>query len=189
MKIEDICELTSGQVLSRVTCKENGVEKRFALLPKAICKGNIKTDELEEYKMKSKLDEKKLTMLGDIIIKLSTPYEAVVITEEYVGLLVPSFCAILRCKTKEFDPYYIAAFINSKSFAIQIEEKITGNSVGILSLSSLKDICIPDLSLYYQNEVAKEFIKMKKNIILFEEFINLEQEKIDTLINGENYEE
>lgn len=38
-------------------------------------------------------------MKNDIIIKLSTPYEACVI-DDNVGLVIPSFCAILRIKKK-----------------------------------------------------------------------------------------
>ena len=39
-------------------------------------------------------------MKNDIIIKLSTPYEACVIDDDNVGLVIPSFCAILRIKKK-----------------------------------------------------------------------------------------
>lgn len=39
-------------------------------------------------------------MKNDIIIKLSTPSEACVIDDDNVGLVILSFCAILRIKKK-----------------------------------------------------------------------------------------
>ena len=98
MLINDIFEVTAGQVMSRITVEVNPVEERRVLLPKAINNGCISESELVLNKMKTKLDPSKLTMEGDIIVKLSTPYDCCIIDEKNVGLVVPSFCAILRKK-------------------------------------------------------------------------------------------
>ena len=54
----------------------------------------------EDIKLKNLLPENKLSMKNDIIIKLSTPSEACVIDDDNVGLVILSFCAILRIKKK-----------------------------------------------------------------------------------------
>lgn len=60
----------------------------------------ILKEELQDIKLKNLLPENKLSMKNDIIIKLSTPSEACVIDDDNVGLVILSFCAILRIKKK-----------------------------------------------------------------------------------------
>ena len=47
--------------------------------------------------------KKKFTKEGDVVVKLSTPYNATYVTKENEGLAVPSFCAIIRVKKDEMD--------------------------------------------------------------------------------------
>lgn len=100
MLIKDIFDVQSGQVLSRISTKINQIAIGKVLIPKAISKGRILKEELQDIKLKNLLSENKLSMKNDIIIKLSTPYEACVIDDDNVGLVIPSFCAILRIKKK-----------------------------------------------------------------------------------------
>lgn len=100
MLIKDIFDVQSGQVLSRISTKINQIAIGKVLIPKAISKGRILKEELQDIKLKNLLPENKLSMKNDIIIKLSTPYEACVIDDDNVGLVIPSFCAILRIKKK-----------------------------------------------------------------------------------------
>lgn len=98
MLIKDIFDVQSGQVLSRISTKINQIAIGKVLIPKVISKGRILKEELQDIKLKNLLPENKLSMKNDIIIKLSTPYEACVIDDDNVGLVIPSFCAILRIK-------------------------------------------------------------------------------------------
>ena len=184
MLISEIFDVTSGQVMSRITAEFDEVEIRKVLLPKAINDGNVLKDELVDNKMKIQLDASKMTMEGDIVIKLSTPYGGCLINSENVGLVVPSFCTILRKKNHNFDTKYLIAYINSKPFADQVLSKVTGNSIGILSVGQLKSIDVPELSLDKQVVIGNEFMKMAKNKELLEKLIELQHEKIETMIMG-----
>lgn len=184
MLISEIFDVTSGQVMSRITTETDEVEVRKVLLPKAINDGNVLRNELVDNLMKTRLDDTKMTMKNDIIVKLSTPYGGCLIDGENVGLVVPSFCSILRKKSDEYDTKYLIAYINSKPFADQVLNKVTGNSIGILSVGQLKSIDIPKLPIERQVVIGNEFMKMSKNKLLLEKLIELQHEKIETMIMG-----
>lgn len=189
MIIKDIFDVQSGQVLSRISTKINQIAIGKVLIPKAISKGRILKEELQDIKLKNLLPENKLSMKNDIIIKLSTPYEACVIDDDNVGLVIPSFCAILRIKKMEFDLNYLNAYINSSLFEKQVIDCVTGQTIGILSITALKGIDIPHIPLKEQLKVSIEFKKMNKNKELLNKLINLQEEKIETLIKiGEQNE-
>ena len=183
MLINDIFDVTAGQVMSRITDEVNPVEERKVLLPKAINNGLVLQKELVNNKMKTKLDENKMTMEGDIIVKLSTPYDCCLIDKNNVGLVVPSFCAILRKKKKEFEDDYLVAFINSSSFANQVKMMVTGAVIAILSLSSLKNLDIPEFDSNLQKEIGNVFRKKAQNKLLLEQLVSLQEEKIEALIS------
>lgn len=183
MLISDIFDITAGQVMSRITDEVNPVEERKVLLPKAISSGRVIENELVNNKMKTILDPTKMTMEGDIIFKLSTPYDCCIIDEKNVGLVVPSFCAILRKRSgMAFNNDYLVAYINSDFFAEQVKRMITGNVIGILSISSLKNLSINDFPVHIQEEIGKEFRKKVENKVLFERMLTLQNEKLEALI-------
>lgn len=66
------------------------------LIPKAISNGRVNPLELATLDVKIGVDSKRITQEGDIVMKLSTPYDACIITKEDEGLLVPSFCVIIK---------------------------------------------------------------------------------------------
>ncbi len=183
MLISEIFNVTSGQVMSRITTEIDEVEIRKVLLPKAISNGVVMDSELVDNKMKTKLDESKMTMEGDIIVKLSTPYEACVIDSNHVGLVVPSFCAILRLENNQIDKNYAVAYINSKLFVEQVQRMVTGSVTGIMSVGQLKSIDIPNKSIDLQKRIGLEYKKMTTNKMLLEKMIKLQNEKIETMIS------
>ena len=104
------------------------------LIPKAIENGEVIHSNLVENYLSSEIDDKKITKKGDIILKLSTPYEACIIKKEDEGLAIPSFCAVLRELDNDYDPYFVLAYINSNYFKNQVQTLISGATIGILSI-------------------------------------------------------
>lgn len=182
-------EITSGQIMTRITTKESEdppIESRKVIVPKAITQdGYIDADELPVEDLKMLPDSKRLTEIDDIVIKLSTPFDSALITEETVGCLVPSFCAIIRSKGT-LDLNYIRAFLASNYCKEQLRAKVTGAVMSILSIGKIQtiNIPVPDMSeqirigLDYKNsqekiQVMNKIIKLenKRNDIAFQEFL------------------
>ena len=120
MRLENIASVTVGQIMTRVTADrdsgDNVVDTVKVLVPKAISSGVIVKEDLGDAELTKVIDEDKFTQAGDVVIKLSTPYDAAYVTEEYAGIAIPSFCAAIRITDEnEMDATYLSAFLNSSS--------------------------------------------------------------------------
>ncbi|MDO4167926.1 MAG: hypothetical protein Q4D32_11040 [Eubacteriales bacterium] len=110
----------TGSIMSRLQIKEedkaNGIESEAVrvLVPKAISNGRVNHLELAEYEVKKGSGQSRLTVVDDIIIKLTTPYGCALITEEDEDLVVPSYCMICRdFNPGEVDLDYLVGYLNT----------------------------------------------------------------------------
>ncbi len=183
--LKDI-QYTGGVIVPRVEAKANelSVGTIKVLMPSAIASGEINKSETKEIELKKEVDESKLTQEGDIILKLSAPYDAVHITKEDCGLLVTSFCAIIRNNNKEISSDYMTAFFNSQAYLNQVKGLVSGSSVPMLAIAKIKDVEIKILNADEQNEVAEYFKCIRNKERLYKQIIDLENEKLDSILGG-----
>ena len=86
MRLEDVASVIAGQIMTRVTDEEAMGKTVKVLVPKSIVDGIIVKEDLGEAILSKEIDEDKYTKEGDVVIKLSTPYDAAYVTEKDVGL-------------------------------------------------------------------------------------------------------
>lgn len=187
VKIEEVAEIFSGQIMSRITQadgKDGDNTYLFKIIvPKAISsEGLILESEIQNEQVKIIPDERRITKLGDIVIKLSTPFDSATITEKFVGCLVPSFCAIIR-HSEKIDNDYLQAFLNSRFCKEQLKAKVAGAVMTILSIGKIGDVNIPLPGLEKQREIGTNYRLVQKRIAIVKEIIDLETKRNDILIN------
>lgn len=182
--IGSIAELIGGQIMTRISFNAQKddesaiVERRKILIPKAISNGKVNHKELPEEALMVKADSKKLTKTGDIVIKLSTPYDAALITEDDEGLLIPSFCAILT-NIKEVDTKYLLAFLNSVCFKDEIKKSVAGLVMTIVSVGKIREIVIPQATIEEQKRIGNEYWKVLERMELLNRICELEEKKLE----------
>lgn len=186
-KIEDISaiEIITGQIMSRVTAKEISEDEvqevRKVLVPKAInSDGSVSVNELPEETLKVKADEKRITVKGDIVMKLSTPYDAALIEEESEGCIVPSFCAIVK-NNSDIDNDYLLAFLNSKECKSQLSAQVAGAVMTVLSVGKVRNVCIPIPDISKQKEIGKAFKESQEKIRVIKKIMELESQRNDAM--------
>ena len=183
-------ELIGGQITSRVEAKEKDevLGQVKVIPPKAIKGGKILQEELSEINYKVELDEKRLTQKGDIVLKLSSPYDAAVITETEEGLLIPSFCIIIRNMSDSMNSGYLAAFFNSSFYLEQAKTMLSGAAMPMLTIGKIKDVLIRKLDKEAQRQVAEYYQNISAKEEILAKIITLEKEKLDCVLRGEKYE-
>lgn len=190
IKLGDVKGLAfiGGQITSRIEANEKkneiAIGKVQVIPPKAIKAGKIVQDELYELEYKSDFDDKKLTKAGDIVVKLSSPYDAAYITKEDEGLLITSFCIIIRNTSKTLMSEYLAAFLNSEVYLKQVMDMVSGAAVPMLTMGKIKDVMVREMELEDQRQVAEYFqnITLKEEIMA--QIIALEKEKLNSVLGG-----
>ena len=187
MKLKEITEdIITGVLTRRVVYEgENNdpsLREGKILVPKAINDGLIDHSLLQKVKLNREVKEKFYTKMGDVIMKLSTPYDSCTIDrEEDEGLIVPSFSVIIRGIDVKYNPYFIMAFLSSKYAWNQIERLRSGRVMTILSNESVAELEIPEFSepeIKRISERYKNYLKFKR---LSSEIMELEKERNDIL--------
>lgn len=176
IKLGDFCEVVGGQIMSRVMAKgtDQTVEERIVIIPKAITSnGMIDSESLPKEKLMMHVDEKRLTKFGDIVIKLSTPFDSCIINEKYEGCVVPSFCAVIR-NNGLLNDYYLQAFLLSDSFKETAKNITYGMTMSIIPTGKLKEIEIPIASKETQDEIGNRFKETQEKIEVLKKITELE---------------
>lgn len=97
MTLENIASVTAGQIMTRVTADKDAGEQVLGnvqvLVPKAIVSGVIVKEDLGDAELGKQIDEEKYTHKGDVVIKLSTPYDAHMLMKKMQGLQFHHLCS------------------------------------------------------------------------------------------------
>lgn len=156
--LDKIRMIIPGQRTDKDFDGEENDETRVRIIqPGAISAGYIDMERSEvAYVTNRRVIERmayygKFLHLGDIVMKLSTPYESAVITEackvESMNPIVSAYCCVLRPHTtvyeQELSSDYLCAVLNSRFVRSQIDHLMEGVKRPILRLNDLKKIDIP----------------------------------------------
>lgn len=187
MKLKDITESIITGVLTRRIVYDGednnpSLKGGKILVPKAIDNGLIDHSLLQSVKLERDVKDKFYTKIGDVIMKLSTPYDSCFIDrEEDEGLIVPSFSLIIRGLKSDYDPYFIMAFLSSRYAWNQIERLRSGRTITILSNESVAELDIPEFKKLERERISERY----KNYLEFKrmssEIIELEKERNDVM--------
>ena len=187
MRLENIASVTVGQIMTRVTADrdsgDNVVDTVKVLVPKAISSGVIVKEDLGDAELTKVIDEDKFTQAGDVVIKLSTPYDAAYVTEEYAGIAIPSFCAAIRITDEnEMDATYLSAFLNSSYVREQLIAKVVGSARPMIKVTDIRALEIPKLSVEDRRDIGKSFILSGQKKATLQEMIDNESRLMENIV-------
>jgi len=108
MKLNYYADVRTGLVLSRKAARADVESNMYHTLSLRNISndGQILSENIETYFSKEPLRENFLANIGDVLIRLSAPYTAVLIERSEAGLLVPSHFAIIRA-SETIDPQFL----------------------------------------------------------------------------------
>lgn len=163
MQIQEIASVRTGLVTARKKSKENQQTiKKYSLLNlKCIHPaGYLNTDYTDEYSSTEILKSTFFTQKGDILVRLSAPYTAIMIKEDgECGYLVPSHFAIIRVDKRKALPEYILWFLKRESTHQQILLNSSGSSAfGTISSGFIASLNINKLPIDKQKVIGELLI-------------------------------
>ena len=166
MQLEELASVRTGLVTARKKPKENQrPTKKYTLINlKCInASGYLNTIAAEEYLSSEVLKADFFTQKGDILVRLSAPYTAVMIKEDNeCGYLVPSHFAIIRVDRRRALPEYILWFLKKESTRQQILQNSSGSSAfgtissGFLGTLNIRSIPLPKQKMLGELQILSE---------------------------------
>ena len=163
MQLSEIDGITvlSGQPTNRILAKNHEnlevLGEIRILAPKAIADGRVNHNDLSTEKYAKEFNPEALTEEGDIVMKLSAPYEACYITKDDAGLLVPAYCGIIRGAGER--AWYILSYIASSTCQDTIAFSFGGSVISMLKISSVRALDIPALGKEKELEIGQHYRK------------------------------
>lgn len=183
MKLEELADIIVGQIMTRVTADSNNEGKEIRVLsPKAISNGVIDMDDIGTTVVTKEIDKDKYTREGDVVIKLSTPYDAAYITSESAGLAIPSFCAIIRLSGNCVSAGYLSAFLNSKYVKNQLIAKVSGGIKPMVKVTDIRNLEFPTVSQSDMQDIGEAFLLSGKKKKALLEMIRTEEQTMSTIV-------
>ena len=185
MKLGEIADIVGGQNMTRISTNAvtgKALRNVKVLVPKAIAEGNVIEEDLGAADIQKEIDADRYTKEGDIIIKLSSPYDSALIRSGQEGILIPSFCAAIRVKDDTYNKDYLTAVLNTKIVRDSLAARVAGSIRPMIRILDLKDLDLPSIPAEDMEDIGKAFFLSSKKRRLLQDMISLEKEIMDNII-------
>lgn len=156
MKIGALADVRSGLVLSRKQSREP-TDYRYPLINLRCIQqeGIIDLNESDIYEAKEPLKEEYLSQRGDIVVRLTAPYTAVLIDDTTSGMVISSNFVVIRVEDKRLLPEYLFWLLNTEKVKRKIYENATSNMLGAVNARFLTDFELAFLSVEDQHKISQ----------------------------------
>lgn len=187
MKLQDLASVRSGLVLARKQSRRP-TAYRYPLINLRCIQpeGTINLKEADIYEAKEPLKEEYLSRRGDIVVRLTAPYTAVLIDDSTSGMVISSNFVVIRIESKQLMPEYLFWLLNTSGVKQKFYENTTSNMLGAIKAKFLMDFEITILPEETQQKIARLNLLSKKESRLFRELIT-EKEKLYSCLLDQVY--
>lgn len=185
MRLGTVAYVRSGLVLSRKKADE-GSKMHYPLLTLRciLPSGRIDMEQLDEYDASERLGAEYLSQTGDIIVRLSAPYTAILIDEQTAGIVVSSNFLIIRADLDKMDPAYLFWLLNTPRIKRRIYENATSNMLGAIKAKFFTDMEIAEISFDDQLTIAQLNQLAQQEQILLQRLAEAKQQYHSTIVES-----
>ncbi len=177
MKLGDAATVRSGLVLSRKQAREPSKMRYRALNLRSINpEGYIDTESLDVFEASEQLSPEYLSQSGDVIVRMSAPYTAVLIDDNTAGIVISSNFVVIRCNKMEILPEYLFWLINTPEAKKKVYENATSNMLATVKAKYFTDYEIVPMPIADQRQIAAMNTLAKKEARLLRQLVD-EKEK------------
>lgn len=183
MKLSEIAGLQSGLVLNRKEAhspeETKKIYKRLNL--RSLNKnGTIEKEELDIYPAAELLDSSMLTQKNDVVVKLFTPINPALITDDDIGLVIPSQLVVIRIKNSNIMPSYLCYWLSTPGVSDFIQSIESGKTLRSISVSTFANLEVPIPPLEKQQAISNIVSLNVKRETLYHQLIE-EQNRLTAL--------
>ena len=175
MKLGSIATIRSGLVLSRKQSREPSAYRyRLINLRSINPDGYIDIKQSDYFNAKEPLSPEYLSQNGDVIVRLSAPYTAVLVDSTTEGMVISSNFLVIKADRNTLLPEYLYWLLNTSQLKHAMFESSSSNMLGAVKSKFFSELNITPISIEDQQKIAAMNMLAKKESHLLRE---LEQTK------------
>lgn len=184
MNLGTVAAIRSGLVLSRKLSREISPHRYPLLNLRAIHPdGFIMPDRLEVFYATEPLRPEYLTQRGDIIVRLSIPYTAILIDSGIIGMVVSSNFVIIRAKQDCLLPEYLLWLLGTPAVRKKLYESSSSNMLSAVRPALFAELEITPLPLADQEKIAKINLLARQETQLLKKLADEKEKYYAAVIN------
>lgn len=184
MKLGNVAQIRSGLVLARKQARERTAYRYPLLNLKCIHpSGYINTDLCEMFDSVECLNPEYLTRKGDVVVRLTIPYTAVLITDDLDGYVIPSSFVVIRSDRSVLLPEYLIWLLNSQKVKKQMYEGAVSNMLGAVKPRYFADFELEEVPISRQMVLADLHRLAKREVQLLEKLAAEKEKYYDHVIS------
>lgn len=187
IKLGELAKVRSGLVLAR---KESNEQTEYAydlITLKSISEDKwIVKEQLDRYYATELLKGECLTRKGDVLIRMSRPYTAVLIDESSENYLFSSNFTIIRSDPDKIAPEYLCWLLNSKEIMDDIQKHNAGNMLGAIRSQYYAELEIKPIPLDTQKTIGRLYLLGRRENELLNRLAE-EHKKLSEIITAQLY--
>ena len=131
--------------------------------------GYIEDTLLEDFWAKERLKSGYLTQAGDIVVRLTTPFTAVLIDKEHTGFIIPSHFVVIRTDSRQILPEYLNWFLNEDRVRQELHQNLSSTMIGTVKPKVYACLEIDLIPLEEQKKIAELYRLSKKELRLLKQ--------------------
>ena len=171
MLLGNMAQIRSGLVLARKQARGK-TEHRYPLLNLKCVQpsGFIDVSLCEQFNSIENLNPEYLTHKGDVVVRLTIPYTAVLIDETLEGYVIPSSFVVIRTDQRVLLPEYLLWILNSQQVKKQIYEGAVSNMLGAVKPRYFAEFEMEAITISRQkiladlNQLAKREVQLMEKL-------------------------
>ena len=156
MKLSELASVRSGLVLARKLSKGTTPYQYPLLNLRSVQQdGTIDFLTTDSYHAVEPLKPEYLSSPGDIVMRLTAPYTAVLIDESASNMVISSNFVVIRTEHRLLLPEYLFWLLNTQNIRHLIYENATSNMLGAVTARLLGELEIALLPMDAQEKIAQ----------------------------------
>ncbi len=182
-QLDRLATVRSGLVLARKDAKEISPFCYPLINLKSIQpEGALDREALDVFHATEKLDSVYLTQTQDILIRLSSPYTAILIDEATAGMVTSSNFVVIRPDTSRLYPAYLFWLLSTVDMKKRIYANTTRSMLEAVrpSFFSQLEVAIPNMPK--QTQMGQLYLLARREAVLLRKLADARQQLCDIIL-------
>ncbi len=186
MRLDEAAVINTGLVTARKQARgvsDSIIQYKLLNLKAINSKGFIEDSLLDDFETLEEIKPIYITQMGDVVVRLTSPFTAVLIDEMHTGMIVPSHFVVIRADAKKIIPEYLFWLLNTEKVRQQLQQNISSTMIGTVKPMTYAALNIQQITLAEQRKITDIYLLSKRELMLLDQLIKQKELYYKTAID------
>ncbi len=186
MRLDEAAVINTGLVTARKQARgvsDSIIQYKLLNLKAINSKGFIEDSLLDDFETLEEIKPIYITQMGDVVVRLTSPFTVVLIDEMHTGMIVSSHFVVIRTDAKKIIPEYLFWLLNTEKVRQQLQQNISSTMIGTVKPMTYAALNIQQITLAEQRKITDIYLLSKRELMLLDQLIKQKELYYKTAID------